>query len=356
MRNTTAVFFGDELARYGFGGSHPWGTDRIYSFWSKLQSEHDVADVVVVEEPEIATEETVLSFHEREYVELVKMASKQCRSIPLDRGDTPSFRGIFEASLYVVGSTLAAIDMVMEGKDRVGRKIEHAFVPIAGLHHARRDSAGGFCVFNDVGIGIVHAREKHRIKRIAYVDIDAHHGDGIFYEFEDDPLLFFADVHEDGIYPGTGSPLETGKGEAEGTKLNIPLKAGSGDKEFLEAFKKIEQFVSSSRPELIFLNCGADSLYGDPITNLCYSARAHGFAAKSLHGLAHKYCNGRIVAVGGGGYNRTNIGAAWTEVVKAFALAASDNGGGDDDDNNYDDTSPSSSSPPLPPRPLLQGK
>ncbi|HVX03275.1 MAG TPA: hypothetical protein VHA09_08985 [Nitrososphaera sp.] len=88
---TTAVFFGDELARYGFGGSHPWGTDRIYAFWSKLQSEREVANGVIVERPEMATEQDVLSFHDRSYVEMVKMASKQCRTIPLDRGDTQSF-------------------------------------------------------------------------------------------------------------------------------------------------------------------------------------------------------------------------------------------------------------------------
>lgn len=315
----TAVFFGDELARYGFGGSHPFGTDRIYAFWSRLQAEN--VSNIVVEQPEITTEETVLSFHDRDYVELVKMASKQCRSIPLDRGDTPSFRGIFEATLYVVGSTLAAVDMVMKGADKVGRNIENAFVPIAGLHHARRDSAGGFCVFNDVGVAVIEARRKYGIKRIAYVDIDAHHGDGVFYEFVDDPLLFFADIHEDGryLYPGTGSADETGVGEAKGTKMNLPLLPEAGDKEFFEAFAKVEEFVDASRPELIFLNCGADSLAGDPITDLRYSAQAHAHATKTLRKIAEKHCSGRIVAVGGGGYNRTNIGNAWTEVVRALA-------------------------------------
>jgi acetoin utilization protein AcuC len=315
----TAVFFGDELARYGFGGSHPFGTDRIYAFWKRLQAEN--VPNVIVEQPEIATEETVLSFHDKDYAELVKMASKQCRSIPLDRGDTPSFRGIFEATLYVVGSTLAAVDMVMKGTDRLGRKVENAFVPIAGLHHARRDSAGGFCVFNDIGVAVIQARKKYGIKRIAYVDIDAHHGDGVFYEFVNDPLLFFADIHEDGryLYPGTGSPDETGLGEAEGTKMNIPLLPEAGDKEFFEAFGKVEAFIDTSRPELIFLNCGADGLAGDPITDLRYSAQAHAHAARALRKIAEKHCGGRLVAVGGGGYNRTNIGSAWTEVVMALA-------------------------------------
>jgi acetoin utilization protein AcuC len=314
----TAVFFGDALARYGFGGSHPWGTDRVYAFWSKLQSE-DVGNIVV-EEPELAGEQAALSFHDGEYVELVKGASKH-GGVPLDRGDTPAFKGVFEASLYVVGSTLAALDMVMAGKDRVGRKIEHAFNPIGGLHHARRDTAGGFCVFNDIGIAIIAAREKYGIKRIAYVDIDAHHGDGVFYEFEDDPLLFFADIHEDGryLYPGTGSAGETGAEQAAGTKINIPIEPGAGDDDFISAFGKAEQFVDNSRPELIILQCGADSLAGDPITHLRYTPKAHRHAADALHRLAHKHCQGRIIALGGGGYNRANIGSAWTEVVKSFA-------------------------------------
>jgi acetoin utilization protein AcuC len=315
----TAVFFGDSLARYGFGGSHPWGSDRIYAFWSKLQSEN-VSNTVVVEEPELADEQAALSFHDRDYVKLVRAASKY-GGVPLDKGDTPAFKGIFEASLYVVGSTLAALDMVMAGRDRAGRKIEHAFNPIGGLHHARRDTAGGFCVFNDIGIAVIAARKKYGIKRVAYVDIDAHHGDGVFYEFEDDPLLFFADIHEDGryLYPGTGSANETGAGQAAGTKLNIPLEPKAGDDDFIAVFGKVEQFIDKSKPELIILQCGADGLAGDPITHLQYTPKAHRHAVDALHRLAHKHCEGRIIALGGGGYNRANIGCAWTEVVKSFA-------------------------------------
>lgn len=317
----TAVFYGEGLARYGFGGSHPLGTDRLAAFWNKLQSEN-VADVVV-EEPVLGSEQDALSFHDKEYVDLVRVSSKH-GGVLLDRGDTPAFRGVFEASLYVVGSTLAALDCVITGKDRSGRKVEHAFNPIGGLHHARRDTAGGFCVFNDIGVAILAARKKYGLKRIAYVDIDAHHGDGVFYEFEDDPLLFFADIHEDGryLYPWTGSDAETGKGAAAGTKLNIPLEPESGDDDFIAAFGRVEQFIDSAKPELIVLQCGADGLNGDPITHLRYTAKAHRFAADALHRLAHKHCQGRIIALGGGGYNRTNIGSAWTEVVRSLASPA----------------------------------
>ena len=315
----TAVFYGEALARYGFGGSHPFGTDRLDAFWNKLQSES--IGNIVVEEPVMAGYQDAVLFHDSAYVELVKVASRH-GGVLLDKGDTPAFKGAFEASLYVVGSTLAALDMVMTGRDSEKRKVDHAFNPIGGLHHARRDSAGGFCIFNDIGVVILAAREKYRIKRIAYIDIDAHHGDGVFYEFEDDPLLFFADIHEDGryLYPGTGSAGEIGKGAAARTKLNIPLEPGAGDGEFIEAFGKIEHFVDNVKPELIILQCGADGLAGDPITHLQYTSKAHMFAAGSIHRLAHKHCNGRIIALGGGGYNRTNISDAWTEVVRSLAV------------------------------------
>jgi acetoin utilization protein AcuC len=318
----TAVFFGDALASYGFGSSHPLGNDRIFAFWKKLQSAN-VANIVV-ETPEIATEEETLTFHDKDYVEFVKMASKRGGML-LDKGDTPAYKGVFEAARYTVGSTLAGLEFVVSGKDRSGNKIDHAFNPIGGLHHAMRDSASGFCVFNDIGVAIMIARSKYNLKRIAYVDIDAHHGDGVFYEFEDDPLLFFADIHEDGryLFPGTGSANEIGKGTAVGTKLNIPLEPGANDETFISEFVKIEQFIDEAIPELIILQCGADSIAGDPITHLQFSAKAHRHAADALHRLAHKHCKGRIIGLGGGGYNRDNIGAAWTEVVKSFACGPS---------------------------------
>jgi acetoin utilization protein AcuC len=317
---STAVFYGEALSRYGFGGSHPLGQDRIYAFWSRFQdAKLDTSDQVAIQEPALADEQTILGFHEKEYVEFVKKASVSA-NVMLDRGDTPAFKGVFEASCYVVGSTLAAVDQVMAGKDKQGRVIQHAFNPIGGLHHARRDTAGGFCVFNDIGVAIYVLRKKYQIGRIAYIDIDAHHGDGVFYEFESDPLLFIGDIHESGeyLYPGTGSAYETGSGKAEGTKLNIPLEPGSTDQDFMAAFDRIEKFIDAARPEFIILQCGADGLRGDPITHLGYTTRAHRHAADSLHRLAHKHCKGRIIALGGGGYNRKNIGEAWVQVVESF--------------------------------------
>lgn len=306
--------YGEALARYGFGGSHPFGSDRLYAFWSKFQSEGlDKSKNLVIEDPVLVEEQVLLDFHTKVYVEFVKKASVVGEGF-LDYGDTPAFKGVFEATSYVVGSTLRALDLVMT------KKVDHAFNPIGGLHHARREFTGGFCVFNDIGVAVVSARKNYSIKRIAYVDIDAHHGDGVFYEFSKDPLLFIADIHEDGkyLYPGTGSENETGEDGAEGTKINLPLKPYATDNDFMQAFNKVEDFLDSAKPELIILQCGADGLKGDPITHLQYSANVHQHATSILHKLAHKHCNGRMIALGGGGYNRNNIADAWVEVVKAL--------------------------------------
>jgi acetoin utilization protein AcuC len=176
-------------------------------------------------------------------------------------------------------------------------------------------------VFNDCGVAIEAARKIHGIRRVAYVDIDAHHGDGVFYAFERDADLLFVDLHEDGryLYPGTGSRSETGRGEAEGTKLNIPMPPGADDEAFLVAWDEVERYLEAARPELILLQCGADSLAGDPITHLRYTAEAHAHAARRLAVLADRHAGGRLLAMGGGGYNRTNLARAWTRVVEELA-------------------------------------
>ena len=214
----------------------------------------------------------------------------------------------------MVGASLFVTEEIISGR------FKRAFVPIAGLHHAKRDSAGGFCVFNDIGVVIETLRKIHGVNRIAYIDIDAHHGDGVYYSYEEDPNLIFVDVHEDGrfLFPGTGFPEEIGIGPAKGTKKNISLKPGDGDVVFQENWSHIQAFLDDSEPEFFILQCGADSLLGDPITNLALSERSHYLAAQSLTVLAEKHAKGRIIALGGGGYNRDNIGRAWTQVVKAF--------------------------------------
>jgi acetoin utilization protein AcuC len=313
----TAVFFGEQLAGYSFGNAHPFNSNRIHVFWSRFCAlQFNKSNHICIESPETTQEETILRFHDGEYVDLVKKCSRIGTGF-LDNGDTPAFKGVFDASSYVVGTSLKALKLVMEKRNG----ILHAFNPIGGLHHSRRGSAGGFCVFNDIGIIILIAREKYGIKRIAYVDIDAHHGDGVYYEFADDPSLFIADIHEDGryLYPGTGNESENGLRNAKGTKLNVPLKPGSEDSNFFRAFEKTREFIDGiAKPELIIFQCGADCLDHDPLTHLRFTPKVHRFASEILHQLSHKHSDGRIIALGGGGYNPANVAAAWTEVIGSF--------------------------------------
>ena len=313
MSACSCVYIGEALASYGFGDGHPFGPDRLGAFWGRAQQQ-GLAGRLTQQQPVSAGREMLEHFHAADYVDRVIRQSASGSGY-LDSGDTPAVRGIYAAACVVVGCVLDAIRRILAGECR------HAFVPIAGLHHARRDSAAGFCVFNDCGIAIEVLRAVHGINRIAYVDIDAHHGDGVFYSFEDDPDLLFADLHEDGryLYPGTGDSSETGRGDAAGTKLNIPMPPEAGDGEFLAAWERVEAFIDRQRPEFILFQCGADSIDGDPITHLRYTPAAHAHAAQRLCLLADRHCDGRLLAMGGGGYNRDNLARAWCAVVAAMA-------------------------------------
>lgn len=315
MSNSVVVFIGDELARYGFGEGHPFGPDRQDAFIKEF-SRLGLDKKVTIQSPVVASDEQILFFHTSEYLNQVKKQSVSGNGY-LDCGDTPAFKGVYEAAATVVGTTLAAVDSVMKEECR------HAFIPIAGLHHARRDTAAGFCVFNDCGVAIEALRKVHGIDKVAYVDIDAHHGDGVFYEFELDPDLVFVDFHEDGrfLYPGTGAVEETGKGEAKGTKLNIPMPPNANDEMFMKLWPQAEAFIEAAKPDFILLQCGADSVQGDPITHMAYSSAAHAYAATRLTHLADRICQGRLVAMGGGGYNRGNLAIAWNAVVNALINA-----------------------------------
>jgi acetoin utilization protein AcuC len=317
MDKNVCVYIGGLLQRYHFGGGHPFSPLRHDAFVDEFYRQ-GLDQEVAISQPVIAEQEKIEWFHTSDYVERVKRLSREGRGY-LDQGDTPASPGIYEAAAAVVGTTLKAVDEIMAGY------CCRAFIPIAGLHHARRDAAAGFCVFNDCAVAIEALRRQYGVQQIGYVDIDAHHGDGVFYGFERDPNVIMVDLHEDGryLYPGTGSAGETGTGPAVGTKLNLPMPPGATDKQFLEAWEQAEAFLRESQPEFILFQCGADSLAADPITHLGYSQKAHAYAAESLCAIAEKYCSGRILGLGGGGYDLDNLAKAWCAVVQSFVAADS---------------------------------
>ena len=222
MRRRRRWSSSEQLARYGFGDGHPFGPDRHAAFLREFRA-RGLDRRARVLEPREATDEELLLFHTPAYVDLVRERSRTGSGY-LDGGDTPAFRGVYEAAALVVGATLNAAEAIMSGQCAPRLRADRR--PASCGARSRR----GFCVFNDCGVAIELLRKRTGLERIAYVDIDAHHGDGVFYAFEDDPRRDLRGLHEDGryLYPGTGARDETGKGAAAGTKLNIPLPPGRG--------------------------------------------------------------------------------------------------------------------------------
>jgi acetoin utilization protein AcuC len=306
------VIADEALGRYAFPDGHPFGPDRQAAFLREFREQGLHRRCLSGASRDCTTAE-LLSFHTQRHVDFVRARSADGQG-SLDGGDTPAFRCCFEASSRVVGATLEAAQAILQGE------AERAFVPIAGLHHATRDGAAGFCIFNDIGVLIEQLRRVAKLTRIAYVDIDAHHGDGVFYAFEDDPSVVVVDLHEDGhyLYPGTGGVEETGTHAALGSKLNIPLPPGADDAAFALAWQPVIPHLERYQPEFIILQCGTDSMGGDPITHLALTEASHAMAAAQLAALADRLGHGRLLALGGGGYNRSNIARGWCAVTEAL--------------------------------------
>jgi acetoin utilization protein AcuC len=306
----TLLMHGAALSEHGFPADHPNAIDRQAVFWNeacRLGLDRHVS----LGTPRLATREELLRFHDESHVLWVQTCSKRGNGY-LDDGDTPAFPGIYEAGAARVGSALQALEHIMVGD------ATRTFQSAGGMHHARRHRAAGFCPFNDIGVVIETLRAHHGVRRIGYVDIDAHHGDGVYYSYDSDPDLIFADIHEDGrcLYPGTGDANETGQGEAAGTKLNIPLPPRANDRDFHAAWDRIEAHLEQHPPEFIIFQAGADSLAGDPLADLRFSADAHAHATRRLVALADRHARGRLMVFGGGGYHPTNVATAWTAVLR----------------------------------------
>lgn len=312
MTSSLGVISGPAIANYHFGDKHPFGPLRHQAFLDGM-NRLGLNTRVNWLEPVSCNLEDLLAFHIEDFVERIRQGSDKGEGF-LDFGDTPARAGIFEAACHVVGSAVHMTDLIMQGSLRRG------FVPIGGLHHGYRDHCSGFCIFNDICIAIEHLRRVYGLERILYVDIDAHHGDGVFYNYESDSQVFIVDFHEDGqfLYPGTGDADETGTGPAQGTKMNFPLPMQANDKDFAQQWASAELFIRSIEPDFIILQCGADSMQGDPITHLSFTTESYRLASSSLSQLADEYCEGRMLGLGGGGYNMDNISKAWPVVVEAM--------------------------------------
>jgi acetoin utilization protein AcuC len=300
---------------YDFGPEHPF-TEASREFAVRLLESSLLppqrSAVAWQAEVEPADRRTLLAFHDAVYVDQIRAASEAGSRRALDGGDTPSFPGCFPAAARIAAGTDRAVRLVLE---RGGV----AFAPAGGLHHARPDRASGFCIFNDLAIGIAKALAAGR--RVAYVDIDVHHGDGVMYGFYDDGRLLDIDFHQDGrtLFPGTGHVRETGTGDGTGLKVNLPLPPGAGDDALVPLVRRVvPPLIRDFRPDLLVVQHGVDGHWGDPIAQLQYTPAGYVEVDRLLIDLARE-SGGRLVVTGGGGYQPSNV--ARTLARTAYQLA-----------------------------------
>ena len=311
-----AILYGPALLAYDFGPEHPFGAVRARVTMDLMEQVGLLtAPQVKLVRPVEADREELMVFHNRDFVDFVQNACVRGYGF-LDGGDTPAVEGLYEAALTVVGGSLKGVEMVMRGETR------YAMMPVGGLHHGHPGRASGFCVFNDIAICIKRLRSDFGVERIAYIDIDAHHGDGVVYGFYDDPAVLTIDFHEDGryLFPGTGEMHEMGRGLALGSKINLPMPPYSSDKSFIYIFNElVPELVRRHQPDLIILVAGVDAHGGDPLSDMNYSVASYLHTVRSLKELAAELCHDRLVVFGAGGYHPYTCALRWTQIAAELA-------------------------------------
>lgn len=315
MTDRSVFVFSEELLNYRFNSHHPFNQMRLKLTLDLLQKLGAIEENQIVA-PRMATDQELCLIHDPNFVNAVKLAGQgklkgdAAEGYGLGTEDTPIFANMHEASALLVGGTLTAVDYVMTGK------ADHALHLGGGLHHGFRGKASGFCIYNDSSVAIKYLQEKYNA-RVLYVDTDAHHGDGVQWSFYDDPNVCTLSIHETGryLFPGTGNVNERGQGKGYGFSFNIPVDAFTEDDSWLNAYSNaLTEVAEFFKPDVILTQNGADAHYLDPLTHLSSTMRIYREIPKLAHEIAHKYCGGKWIAVGGGGYD------IWRVVPRAWSL------------------------------------
>lgn len=321
--SSVRVVWDDRFTQYDFGDSHPMNPVRL-DLTTRLARALGVLDLPNVEVRPVADEPDLDGFltqvHTPEFVAAVKAASADPdhadQAFGLGTEDDPAFRGIHETSARIAVATRDLCKAVWEGE------VDHGVNYCGGLHHAMADRAAGFCIYNDVALGIKWLLD-HGAERVAYVDVDVHHGDGVERIFWDDPRVLTISVHETGrvLFPGTGFPGDIGGPDAQGSAVNVELPAGTGDAGWLRAIHAVVPAVLRAfKPQIMVTQQGCDSHYSDPLAHMAISIDAQRTAFETIHDLAHELCGGRWVALGGGGYELVDVvPRSWTHLTAVAA-------------------------------------
>lgn len=317
----TTVVWDSAMTAYNFGHGHPMAPERM-ELTERLAGSLGLFDLdhVRVAAPSVASDEELGAVHSAEYIHAVRRVSADPDTPDLARGlgteDDPAFAGMHEASARLAGGSLLAAAAILD--ETAVRAVNFG----GGMHHASRERASGFCIYNDAALAIQRLLDGG-VQRVAYVDVDAHHGDGTQSIFWDDPRVLTISLHETGLtlFPGTGFANEIGGPNAQGSAVNVALPAGTGDAGWLRAFHAVvPQLVGAFEPEVIVSQHGCDSHRLDPLTHLNISVDGQREAAIAIGNLAARYCENRWISTGGGGYNViTVVPRSWSHLI---AIAA----------------------------------
>jgi acetoin utilization protein AcuC len=303
----TALIHSDAFERFDYGPEHPLRMERLGLTWRLMEAYGLTAlSGSKVLAPEPASESAILRFHTPEYVQVLKTVSsgrlvKEAALHGLGPGDNPVFPGCWEVACFAAGGSLLAAKLVADGE------ADRAFHFAGGLHHALPDQASGFCYVNDAVLAICALVDAGH--RVAYVDIDAHHGDGVQHAFYREPRVLTISTHERGdrLFPGTGFVEEIGEGEGRGFSVNVPLQPFTEDEVYLPAFEAVvPPLLSAFRPDIVVAQLGIDSHRTDPLTHLALTVQGFTQAVRRIVELSPK-----LVALGGGGYDLQNVARAW---------------------------------------------
>ena len=292
-----AVVYHEDFLKHATREGHPESPERLKAIMNGLAMEGLLHQLTRLS-PTAASEGTVSLVHTPKYVRWVE---ERCRDGAecLDRGDTVVCEDSFQVALLAVGATIAAADWVMKDD---GRRAFCAIRPPG--HHAEAERAMGFCIFNNIAICARYLQKYHDVGKVMIVDWDVHHGNGTQNTFYEDGSVFYFSVHEYPFYPGTGGPDERGVGDGEGHTMNVPLRAGSDDKEYTEAFRqKLVPAAARFDPDMVMISAGFDAHLDDPMAAMCMTENGFGALTEIVRGIADRYGSGRIISVLEGGYN-----------------------------------------------------
>lgn len=301
MEHDARVVWHDDMLRYDFGPSHPMSPKRL-ALTMELARQLQVLSHLDVVDPPAADDKLLLLAHSQEYIDAVRRCGVVPGSVDIEHGlgspDVPTFHDMHAASSRVAAATVEAARSVVSGE------VSHAFNPAGGLHHAMPQSASGFCVYNDLTVAIAWLL-RQGVERVAYIDVDVHHGDGVEAKFWNDPRVLTISIHESPhtLFPGTGWADDVGGPAALGYAVNIAVPASTGDESWLRALAAVvPQLLYSFGPQVVVSQHGCDSHRSDPLANLMLSVDGQRMATEAIHRWSHEFADGRWVATGGGGY------------------------------------------------------